>query len=586
MKSLLTLNKYLWNYKGRLFLGCLFIILSNLFDLLKIIYIGDVVKVLQENLISNENASLLDAKKDLLKFGGIAILMALTSGVFRYAMRQTIIVTSRLVEYDLKNTIFDHFQSLSLKFYKKNKIGDLINRISEDVSHVRMYLGPGIMYTINLVTLFAIYFSYMFSQNAELTAYTIIPLLLLSLLIYKVSSIMNRKSKEVQEKQSILSAFVQDVFSGIRIVKSYNNEGIKTAEYYKKTAEYRRKSLSLAKTNAYFFPLMILLIGVSYVVILYNGGNQYINGEIKDISILVEFFMFVGALAWPFTAIGWVTSIVQRAAASQDRINELLDEKSEIETGMIKPDNIEGNIVFKDVSFTYDNTGIQALKNISFELRSGETLAIIGKTGSGKSTLVELIARLYDPNQGEILIDGLALSQWDISSLRKSIGFVPQESFLFSDTIGNNINFSNDFYDRTLVGNAAENAAIAENINAFAKGYETRVGERGITLSGGQKQRVSIARALMKNPKILIFDDSLSAVDTSTEEKILQNLHKETDNKTCIIISHRISSSIGADKIIVLDEGRIAEMGKHEDLLAKKGLYEELYQLQLKREYN
>lgn len=545
--------------------------------------IGQAVDLLKEVIqnSSQEESNTTQGIWSFVQYGLLVIGIALLSGLFRFAMRQTIIVASRFIEFDLKNSIYKQYQRLSLSFYKNNKVGDLMNRITEDVGHVRMYLGPGIMYSINLISLFSIFIPYMFWRNPQLTTYTLAPLPILSILIYKVSAIINKKSKEVQQEQSGISAFVQDSFSGIRIIKSYCRENIISKDYLEKTATYRKKALSLAKINAFFFPLMILLIGLSYVFILYSGGSQYISGNIKEIGVVMEFFLIVGTLAWPFTALGWVTSVVQRAAASQERINEFLLQEPEIQNSSDHKKKIDGSISFKGVSFTYSNTGIKALKDVSFSIQAEETLVVLGKTGSGKSTLAMLLARLFDAESGDILIDGQELKNFDLYHLRRNIGFVPQDSFLFSDTIANNIAFGGKEKDMKRVKEVTKKAVVDKNITGFKEAYETVVGERGITLSGGQKQRVSIARALYRNPKILIFDDSLSAVDTETEEEILRNLKTETEGKTTIIISHRVSAAIKADKIIYLDDGKIAEVGTHEELLSQKGFYYSLYQLQL-----
>lgn len=495
-------------------------------------------------------------------------------------MRQTIIVTSRLIEFDLKNEIYQQYQRLSLNFYKKNRTGDLMNRISEDVSKVRMYVGPSIMYTMNMLVLFAVGFTQMITVDLTLTLYTLIPFPLLSISIFILSRTINKRSAIVQQYLSKLTTFNQETFSGINVVKSYGIETAILQDFDVVVNESKDKNISLHKANALFFPLMILLIGISNLIVIYVGGNQYINGEIQ-IGTVVEFTLYVNILTWPVAVVGWVTSMVQQAEASQTRINEFLKETPEITNSSDKIEDIQGKITFKDVVFTYDDTNITALKNVSFEIQSGQTLAILGKTGSGKSTISELISRMYDITDGTVLIDNTPITTLNLDNLREQIGYVPQDPFLFSDTIENNIKFGKENATREEIEQAAKNAVVHDNIVEFARGYDTILGERGVTLSGGQKQRVSIARAIIKNPKILIFDDCLSAVDTETEERILSNLEKVSKYKTTIIISHRVSSAKNADKIIVLDEGQIIQHGTHEILVNTKGYYQELYQQQL-----
>jgi ATP-binding cassette subfamily B protein len=495
-------------------------------------------------------------------------------------MRQLIIVTSRLIEFDLKNEIFTQYEKLSLNFYKKNKTGDLMNRISEDVSKVRMYFGPAIMYTINMITLFIIVITYMIQIDKTLTLYTLIPLPVLSLSIYVLSKVINERSRIVQEYLSKLTAFTQELFSGINVIKAYSIEKYTLNDFNDIANQSKQKNISLYKANALFFPLMALLIGASNIIVIYIGGVRYINGLVS-IGVIAQFLIYVNMLTWPVAVVGWVTSIVQQAEASQKRINEFLNFKPEIQNETLNDTLISGKIEFKNVSFIYDDTHIKALKNVNFVIEQGKTLAILGKTGSGKSTIAGLIARLYDVKDGLILIDNTPIKKLNLSSLRRSIGFVPQEAFLFSDTIKNNIKFGNEKAQEDLIKNAAKRSHIHHNIEQFKNKYETFIGERGVTLSGGQKQRISIARAIIKEPQILIFDDCLSAVDTETEEVILNNLNIVSKNKTTIIISHRVSSTKNADYIIVLDNGEIIQKGTPYELTNTEGFYQNLYNQQL-----
>ena len=536
----------------------------------------NVVDDYQKNIITDVN----EVKTTLFINVLIIIGVALVAGFFTFLMRQTIIVTSRLIEFDLKNEIYQQYQKLSLNFYKKNRTGDLMNRISEDVSKVRMYVGPSIMYTMNMLVLFVVGFTQMITVDLTLTLYTLIPFPLLSISIFILSRTINKRSAIVQQYLSKLTTFNQETFSGINVVKSYGIETAILSDFDVVVNESKEKNISLQKANALFFPLMILLIGISNLIVIYVGGNQYINGDIQ-IGTVVEFTLYVNILTWPVAVVGWVTSMVQQAEASQTRINEFLKESPEITNSSAKAEDIEGNITFQDVIFTYDDTNITALKKISFEIQSGQTLAILGKTGSGKSSIAELISRMYDVTDGKVLIDQTPITNLNLDNLREQIGYVPQDPFLFSDTIANNIKFGKEDANWKEIEQAAKNAVVHDNIVEFAKGYDTILGERGVTLSGGQKQRVSIARAIIKNPKILIFDDCLSAVDTETEERILSNLEKVSKNKTTLIISHRVSSAKNADKIIVLDEGQIIQHGTHETLVNTKGYYQELYQQQL-----
>lgn len=579
MKALQYLNKYFRKYKWRILLGLSITVLSKILSLKIPQIIRDSLNVVddyQKNIITDVN----EVKSALFINVLIIVGVALVAGFFTFLMRQTIIVTSRLIEFDLKNEIYQQYQRLSLNFYKKNRTGDLMNRISEDVSKVRMYVGPSIMYTMNMLVLFVVGFTQMITVDLTLTLYTLIPFPLLSISIFILSRTINKRSTIVQQYLSKLTTFNQETFSGINVVKSYGIETAILRDFDAVVNESKEKNISLHKANALFFPLMILLIGISNLIVIYVGGNQYINGEIQ-IGTVVEFTLYVNILTWPVAVVGWVTSMVQQAEASQSRINEFLKETPEITNSSDKVEDIQGKIAFHNVVFTYDDTNITALKNVSFEIEPGQTLAILGKTGSGKSTIAELISRMYDITEGKVFIDSTPIANLNLDNLREQIGYVPQDPFLFSDTIENNIKFGKE--DATLedIEQAAKNAVVHDNIVEFAKGYDTILGERGVTLSGGQKQRVSIARAIIKNPKILIFDDCLSAVDTETEERILSNLEKVSTNKTTIIISHRVSSAKNADKIIVLDDGQIIQQGAHETLVNTEGYYQELYQQQL-----
>lgn len=579
MKALQYLNKYFSKYKWRIIIGLLITILSKLLALQVPRIIGNSFNIV-EDYLDNKISDLASVKHELLMNVLIIIGVALLSGFFTFLMRQTIIVTSRLIEFDLKNEIYQQYQKLSLNFYKKNRTGDLMNRISEDVSKVRMYVGPAIMYTMNMIVLFAVGFTQMLQVDKQLTLYTLIPFPLLSISIFILSKVIHKRSTIVQQYLSKLTTFNQEFFSGIDVVKSYGIERSIIKDFDVISDESKEKNIDLQKANALFFPLMILLIGISNLIVIYIGGLRYINGEIQS-GVIIEFIMYVNILTWPVAVVGWVTSMVQQAEASQARINEFLDEVPEIQNTNNNPTPINGKVTFKDVSFTYEDTNITALKNIDLTVEAGETLAILGNTGSGKSTIIELISRLYDVTKGVILIDDTPITEANLYDIRSQIGFVPQDPFLFSDTIGNNIKFGKEEATKDEIIDAAKNAVVHNNIVEFTNGYDTILGERGVTLSGGQKQRVSIARAIIKNPKILIFDDCLSAVDTETEEKILSNLEKVSKNKTTFIISHRVSSAKNADKIIVLDDGRIAQQGTHNQLIETEGYYKNLYEQQL-----
>ena len=579
MKELKHINKYFKKYRYRLLLGVLITIGAKIFALFTPRYIGKAITTISKKLNGDISEEIF--RQELALNIGYLIGAAIIAGIFTFLMRQTIINVSRFIEYDLKNEIYKQYQNLSLNFYKANKTGDLMNRISEDVGKVRMYAGPAIMYTINTVTLFIVALIYMVNVAPKLTLYTVFPLPLLSFIIYKLSKVINNRSRVVQEYLSHLSAYTQESFSGISVIKSYGIEERNYDEFNKLSEESKQKQIDLTKVQALFFPSMILLIGISNVLVAYVGGMQYINGEIKEIGTIAEFLIYVNMLTWPVATVGWVTNLVQQAEASQKRINQFLEEEPEVKNLNETPTNIAGNIEFKDVTYVYPDTNIKALDNVSFSLKKGETLAILGKTGSGKSTILDLIGRLYDVQQGEILIDDTIINQVHLKSLRDHIGYVPQDAFLFSDTIENNIMFGKEDATEEEVIKAAKNADVHKNIMKFTKGYKTKLGERGVTLSGGQKQRVSIARAIIKAPEIMLFDDCLSAVDTETEEKILKSLREISEGKTTIIVSHRVSSAKDADKIIVLEDGKIIQKGTHESLINTDGYYKELYLKQL-----
>ena len=579
MKALQYLNKYFSKYKWRFLIGILITVLSKIIALKVPKIVGDSLNVV-EDYLNGITTNLDDVKQQLFINILMIIGVALFSGFLTFLMRQTIIVTSRLIEFDLKNEIYQQYQKLSLNFYKKNRTGDLMNRISEDVTKVRMYVGPAVMYTTNMLVLFAVCFTEMVKIDLKLTLYTLLPFPLLSVSVFVLSKIIHKRSTIVQQNLSKLTTFTQELFSGINVVKSYGIEASMTKDFDLISDENKEKNIHLEKANALFYPTMVLLIGISNIIVIYIGGLQYINGEIKSGTIL-QFLLYVNYLTWPVAIVGWVTSMIQQAEASQARINEFLNQVPEIKNELNSSTEIHGKVTFKDVTFTYDDTNITALKDINFTVNPGETIAILGKTGSGKSTIIELLSRLYDTKNGEILLDDKPIIEANLYDVRRQIGFVPQDPFLFSDTIENNIKFGKEDATEQEIIAAAKNAVVHDNIVEFTNGYKTILGERGVTLSGGQKQRVSIARAIIKNPKILIFDDCLSAVDTETEEKILSNLEKVSKNKTTFIISHRVSSAKNADKIIVLDAGKIIQQGTHNQLITINGYYKELYDLQL-----
>ncbi len=580
MKELSYINHYFIKYKTHFIGGILITIIAQFFSLYTPELIGDSIAAIESH-IKSDSSSIESVKKILLNNILWIIVTTLIAGVLTFLMRQTLIVMSRHVEFDLKNEVFQQYEKLSQNFYKKNRTGDLMNRISEDVGRVRMYVGPAVMYTINTFIRFSVVIFYMYRVSPKLTFITLLPLPILSYFIFKLSSEINKKSTEFQKNLSVLSSFSQEFFSGIRVIKSYSIENYKQNEFSNLAMESNEKSLKLAKTQAFFGPLMLLLIGISNLLIISIGGFMYINGSITNIGVIAKFILYINMLVWPVASLGWVSSLVQEAEASQKRINEFLKIEPDIKNENSSSMEFEGEIVFKNVSLVYEDTKIKALDNISFEVKKGENLAIIGRTGSGKSTILSLISRLHDPTSGEVIIDGISLTKANLTDLRNSIGVVPQDAFLFSDTIKNNIKFGKENATDEEVIQAAKYADVHENIINFKDHYETMIGERGITLSGGQKQRVSIARAIINNPEILLLDDCLSAVDTETEETILNNLQIVCKNKTTIIVSHRVSSAKNANKIIVLDNGQITQQGTHYQLVNQEGYYKELYLKQI-----
>tara|TARA_Y200000002_G_scaffold168156_1_gene138715 strand:+ start:5957 stop:7720 length:1764 start_codon:yes stop_codon:yes gene_type:complete len=580
LTELKYLNKYLFKYKTNLLLGFFIIIIARILLLFTPGLIRESLNVIDEfrkgNIISIETV-----QTELIQNIFLILLAAIAAGIFTFLTRQTIINVSRYIEFDLKNEIYTQYQKLSLSFYKRNQTGDLMNRISEDVSRVRMYFGPALMYSINTITLLIITFFYMYRQSPELTIYTISPLPILSYTIFKLSGIINIRSRIVQESLSKLSSFSQEVFTGIQIVKSYAIQKNKSLEFDNLSKKNKDNQISLVKMQALFFPLMIFLIGISNILVIYVGGKQYLSGEIENIGIIAEFIIYVNMLTWPVASLGWISSIIQQAEASQKRINEFLKEKSEINYNQNGLKKINGSIEFKDVSFTYSESNINAIDNISFKLNNRKSLGIIGVTGSGKTTLIKLITKIYDIEAGKILFDSNSINKYNLECLRKQIGVVSQDSFLFSDSIINNIRFGKEKATLKEVENVCKIAGIHNEIIKFSNGYETILGERGINLSGGQKQRICIARALIKEPKILILDDCLSALDNETEEKIILSLKSILKNTTTIITSHRLSSVQNLNEIIVLDKGKIIQKGNHELLINQNGYYKDVYSKQL-----
>ena len=591
MKELKYLNKYLYKYRFRLTIGVIFICTTNVFQIMPAFLVRHSFNLMEEtynqyNLLTGfESRSQLAENfiSSAFMYGAIILLMVFLRGIFLFLTRQTIIKVSRHIEYDLKNEIYDHYQSLPLSFYRKNNTGDLMARISEDVSRVRMYLGPAIMYSLNLLSLFAICIPVMFSINSRLTFFVLAPLPILSISIYFVNNLINKRSEEIQKSLSGLSTYVQEAFSGIRVLKSFVRENDSGNYFLKESNNYRFKTLQLARVNAFFFPTIMALIGLSTILTIYVGGLEVSRGAIT-VGNIGEFVMYVNYLVWPVTALGWVSSIIQRAAASQKRLNDFLKIKSEIISGEESIKDLQGDIRFENIGFTYPDSGVVALKDVNIDINHGETVAIVGPTGSGKSTIANLLLRLYDPTEGRITIDSKDLRNLQITEYRNQVGYVPQDVFLFSDSITNNIAFGDMGSDKDLVESSARLADLYDNVQEFPDKFDTRIGERGITLSGGQKQRTSIARALIRKPKVLILDDALSAVDTETENAILNGLSEYSEKITTIIISHRISSVKLADKIFVLDDGAIVQKGTHEDLVDKEGPYQRLYQKQLSSE--
>jgi len=586
MKELSYLNKYFIKYKYSFSLGILITIIAQIFSLFTPKLISKSLNAIEkfDKLPETQQASqaIIDSyRQDLIHNVLLIIATTIVAGFLTFLMRQTLIVMSRHIEFDLKNEVFRQYENLSQNFYKQNRTGDLMNRISEDVSKVRMYVGPAVMYTINTFIRFAIVIIYMYNVSPLLTLYTILPLPLLSFCIFKLSSEINKRSTTFQQYLSKVSSFSQEIFSGIRVIKAYSLENQHQNNMVTLADESKKKSLDLAKVQSLFGPLMIALIGISNLVVIYFGGLMYINGTIPNIGTIAEFILYVNMLTWPVASLGWVSSMVQEAEASQKRLNEFLKIEPEIKNNNENSSDIQGSIAFENVSYTYEDTNIEALKNVTFTVKKGETLAILGKTGSGKSTILSLISRLYDVTDGKITIDQNEISTLNLNDLRNNIGIVPQDAFLFSDTIKNNIKFGNQNATDEEVMDAAKSAVVHDNIIAFNKQYDTVLGERGITLSGGQKQRVSIARAIIKNPAILLFDDCLSAVDTETEETILNNLFEICKDKTTIIVSHRVSSAKNADKIIILEDGKIIQQGSHNQLINQEGYYASLYLKQL-----
>ncbi|NMH27962.1 ABC transporter ATP-binding protein [Flavobacterium silvaticum] len=583
MKELQYLNKYFIKYKYHFLTGILITIAAQIFSLFTPKLVSSSFKVIEEQ--AGKSGSMASDIVTQTLFHNILLIIGTTlfSGFLTFLMRQTLIVMSRHIEFDLKNEVFRQYERLTQHFYKQNRTGDLMNRISEDVGKTRMYVGPAVMYTINTVIRFIVVIVFMYRVSPMLTLYTLLPLPLLSYAIFKLSQEINKRSTVFQQYLSKVSSFTQEVFSGIRVIKAYAIEPKQQQEMDALSYESKAKSLSLARVQALFGPLMIALIGMSNLVVIYFGGKMYIDGDphISNIGIIAEFILYVNMLTWPVASLGWVSSMVQEAEASQKRINEFLKIRPEIKNPVLHATPINGEIEFKNVEFIYEDTGIKALSNISFKVGKGETLAVFGRTGSGKSTLLQLISRLYDVTSGEVKMDGTDLRKVNLNDLRQNVAVVPQDAFLFSDTIANNIRFGNEDATIEEIIESAKLAAVHDNISGFTLQYETILGERGITLSGGQKQRVSIARALIRDPQVLLLDDCLSAVDTETEETILTNLLSYCRDKTTIIVSHRVSTARNADHIMVLDQGNIIQYGTHNELVDQEGYYKELWLRQL-----
>jgi len=575
MKELKRLNKFLLKYKGKLLLGLVITVVSRVFSLVTPRLVGDSMTTI-ENYLNLESVS-PDELKEILLLNIIFIVGAsLISGFFTFLMRQTIINVSRYIEFDVKNEIFSHYQSLDQVFYKKNRTGDLMNRISEDVSKVRMYYGPVLMYGTNAIVLFIVIISYMFSVAPKLTIYSLIPLPILSIFIYKISDLINKKSTKVQESLSDLSTYSQESFSGISVLKSFNIQDLIFGKFDKYALESFKNNLSLAKIQAWFFPIILFLIGLSNLIVIYIGGKEFIDGNI-EIGVIAEFIIYVNMLTWPVTLVGWVTSIVKQAEASQKRINEFLDSKTKLKNGDLTISKKDSkSIVFKNVSFKYDQTGIEIFNSFDLKIEEGKTIGIIGKVGSGKTSILDLICRIYDPSSGDIFIGDRNLKSLKLSELRKIISYVPQNNFLFSESIQRNIQFGNPKATIDKVKKAAVLSEIDSEILKFDKGYDTILGERGVTLSGGQVQRLSIARSFIKDSDIYLFDDCFSSLDSDTEDRIITNLKNNFNDKTLLIVSHRVSCVRHADKIIVLENGKIVQNGTHNELISKEGFYKEL----------
>lgn len=591
MQDLFSTNKYLFRYKYHLLGGIVFVTLANIFAIVpaqavrnSIDLVADTIQLYFLYANTSHQSKVYEVfAKSVLYYGLIIVGMAFVRGIFMFLMRQTIVVMSRLIEFDQKNEIYAHFQTLPLSFYRKNDTGDLMARISEDVGKVRMYFGPAILYGLNMITMTILCIGFMLSINVKLTLFTLLPLPILSITIYYVNTIIEKRSTEIQKSLSGISVFVQEAFSGIRVIKAFAREQDSLRQFAEESEKYREKNLALVRVSSVFTPSVMALVGLSILIVVFVGGIEVINGNISAGNV-AEFIMYVTMLTWPFTSLGWISSIMQRADVSQKRINEFLNTKTNIVSTENITKSVDGKITFENVSLTYSESNIEALKNVSFTIEAGQSIALLGNTGSGKSTLANTICRLMDPLEGKILIDDIDIKKYNISNLRSQIGYVPQDVFLFSDTIKNNIIFGSNISDESQILEASQKADLHQNITQFAAGYDTILGERGITLSGGQKQRLSIARAIIKNPKILILDDSLSAVDTHTENTILNHLETIMKNKTSIIISHRVSSAKLADKIMLLDNGEIIEQGTHQELMKLGKKYAEMYESQIEME--